>query len=133
MASRPSWAVTSLIPHNTLFSMKKKTKTFFTKYYLKHWTDAVLKLKEQEPLLALCAAYWKAKHVLNTILTGSSKSNQKASMRREDASDLDNPAVPPPTPSPKTNASSSKHHLSNPSPSKLKKKKKVVKEKGAKD
>ena len=37
------------ILHDTLFSMKK-TKTFFTKYYLKHWTDMVLKLEEQEPL-----------------------------------------------------------------------------------
>jgi len=123
----------SLFLHDTPFSTKKKTKTFFTKYYLKHWTDTVLKLEEQEPLLALCAAHWKAKHILNTILTGSSKSNQKASARREDASDLDDPAVPPPTPCLKTNASSSKCCLSNPSPSKPKKKKKVGKEKGAKD
>jgi hypothetical protein len=121
------------LPRDTPFSTKKKTKTFFTKYYLKHWTDAVLKLEEQEPLLALCAAHWKAEHVLNIILTGSSESNPQASTRREDVSDLDDPAVPPPTPSPKTNASSSKRRLSNPSPSKLKKKKRVGKEKGVKD
>jgi hypothetical protein len=83
--------------------------------------------------LALCAAHWKAEHVLNTILTGSFESNQKASGRREDASDLDDPAIPPPTPSLKANASSSKRCLSNPSPSKPKKKKKVGKEKGAMD
>jgi hypothetical protein len=84
------------LPCDTPFSTKKKTKTFFTKYYLKHWTDAVLKLEEQEPLLALCAAHWKAEHILNIILTGSSESNPQASTRREDVSDLDDPAVPHP-------------------------------------
>jgi len=121
------------IPRNTPISMKKKTKTYFTRYYLKQWNDAVLKLEEQEPLLALCAAHWKAEHVLNTILTGTSESNQKASTRRDDASDLEDPAVPPPTSPSKTNTSSSKRRLSNPSPSKPKKKKKTGKEKGAKD
>jgi len=121
------------IPCNTPISMKKKTKTYFTRYYLKQWNNAVLKLKEQEPLLALCAAHWKAKHVLNTILTGTSESNQKASTRRDDASDLEDPAIPLPTLPSKTNTSSSKRCLSNPSPSKPKKKKKTGKEKGTKD
>lgn len=123
------------IPRNTPLSMKKKTKTFFTRYYLKQWNDAVLKLEEHEPLLALCAAHWKAEHVLNTILTGTSESNQKASTRRDDASDLEDPAVSPPASPSKTNTSSSKRRLSNPSPSKPKKKKKTGKEKvtGTKD
>ena len=121
------------IPCNTPISMKKKTKTYFTRYYLKQWNDMVLKLKEQEPLLALCAAHWKAKHILNTILTGTSESNQKASTRRDDTSDLEDPAVPLPALPSKTNTSSSKRCLSNPSPSKPKKKKKTGKEKGTKD
>jgi len=120
------------IPCNTPISMKKKTKTYFTRYYLKQWNDAVLKLEEQEPLLALCAAHWKAEHVLNTILTGTSESNQKASMRRDDTSDLEDTAIPPPTSPSKTNTSSSKRRLLNPSLSKPKKKK-TGKEKGAKD
>jgi len=117
---------------NTPFSMKRKTKTFFNRYYLKQWTDTVLKLEEQEHLLALCAAHWKAEHVLNTILTGTSESNQKASMRRDNTSNLDNPAISLPTPSSKTNTSSSKCRLSNPSPTKPKKKK-TGKEKGTKN
>jgi len=121
------------IPHNTPISMKKKTKTYFTRYYVKQWNDAVLKLEEQEPLLALYAAHWKAEHVLNTILTGTSESNQKASTRRDNASDLEDPAVPLPASPSKTNTSSSKHRLLNPSLSKPKEKKKTGKEKGAKD
>ncbi|EDQ98530.1 uncharacterized protein LACBIDRAFT_335876 [Laccaria bicolor S238N-H82] len=120
------------IPRDTPILMKKKTKTFFTKYHLKQWTDTVHKLKEQEPLLALCAAHWKAEHVLNTILTGITESNQNATMRRDNASDLDDPAVSLPNPSSKTNTSSSKHRLSNPSPTKPKKKKKTGKEKDIK-
>ena len=88
--------------------MKKKTKTYFTRYYLKQWNNVVLKLEEQEPLLALCAAHWKAEHVLNTILTGTSESNQKASMRRDNASNLEDPAIPLPTSPSKMNTSSSK-------------------------
>ena len=95
-----------LIPHNTPLSMKKKMKTFFTKYYFKHWTDTVLKLEEQEPLLTLCATQWKAEHVLNTILTGAS--DQKASASKKDASDLDDPAISLPAPSLMTNPSGSK-------------------------
>ena len=98
------------IPRGTPLSMKKKTKTFFTKYFFKHWTDAVLRLEEQEPLLTLCAAHWKAEHVLNTILTGAS-----------------------PAPSLMTNPSGSKRRLLNLSPSKAKKKKKTGKERGTKD
>ena len=108
------------IPCNTPILMKKKTKTYFTRYYLKQWNNTVLKLEEQEPLLALCAAHWKAEHVLNTILTGTSESNQKASTRRDDASNLEDPAVPLPASPSKMNTSSSKCCLSNPSLSKPK-------------
>ena len=119
------------IPRDVPLSMKKKTKTFFTKYHFKHWTDAVLKLEEQEPLLTLCATHWKAEHILNAILTGAS--DQKASMSKEDTSDLDDPAISLPTPSLMTNPSGSKRCLSNLSPTKPKKKKKTGKERGAKD
>jgi len=66
-------------------------------------------------------------------LTGTSESNQKASTRRDDASNLEDPAVPLPALPSKMNTSSSKCCLSNPSLSKPKKKKKTGKEKGAKD
>jgi len=60
--------------------------------------------------------------------------NQKASMRRDNASNLEDPAIPlPASPSKRNTSSSSKCHLSNPSLSKPKKKKKTGKEKGAKD
>ena len=111
--------------------MKKKTKTFFIKYRFKHWTDTVLKLEEQEPLLTLCATHWKAEHVLNTILTGAS--DQKASASKKDASDVDDPAISLPTPSSMTNPSGSKRRLLNLSPTKPKKKKKTGKERGTKD
>ena len=109
----------------------EEDKKNFTKYHFKHWTDVVLKLKEQEPLLTLCATHWKAENVLKPILTGAS--DQKVSMSEEDASDLDDPAVSLPTPSSMTNPSGSKCWLSNPSPTKPKKKKKPGKESGAKD
>ena len=91
------------IPCSTPLSMKKKKKTFFTKYYFNHWTNVVLKLEEQEPLLTLCAVHWKAEHILNTILTGAL--DQKASASKENASNLDNPAVSLHTPSLMTNPS----------------------------
>ena len=55
-------------------------------------------------------------------------------MRRDNASNLEDPAIPlPASPSKRNTSSSSKCHLSNPSLSKPKKKKKTGKEKGAKD
>jgi hypothetical protein len=59
-----------------------KTKTFFRTYYYKEWEAALFKMESMQPLLALCAAHWKADHVLgNTLLVKSAK----------DSSDSDEP------------------------------------------
>lgn len=47
---------------------EKKTKTYFRSYYRKEWSAAIEKMESQQPLLALCAAHWKAEHVLGSTL-----------------------------------------------------------------
>jgi hypothetical protein len=48
---------------------QKKTKIYFRSFYQTEWEAAIQKMESQQPLLALCAAHWKADHVLgNTLL-----------------------------------------------------------------
>ena len=48
---------------------QKKTKMYFRTFFHKEWANAITKMESQQPLLALCAAHWKADHVLgNTLL-----------------------------------------------------------------
>ena len=43
---------------------QKKTKIYFQSFYRTEWEAAIQKMESQQPLLALCAAHWKADHVL---------------------------------------------------------------------
>ena len=54
---------------------RPKTKTYYRSFFLKDWDTALEKMEQHQPLLALCAAHWKADHVLgNTLLAKSSAS-----------------------------------------------------------
>jgi hypothetical protein len=48
---------------------KTKTKTYYKKYFLQNFKDVLDKLEAQEPLLTLCAARWKAEHIIANCLT----------------------------------------------------------------
>ena len=83
-----------LKPHN--FPKGKKLTTFFQANHQQEWTNAILQLEKQQPLLALCTDHWKAKHILQSVLQnkkdghdndmddddGSSKSESKQSSKR---------------------------------------------------
>lgn len=47
---------------------QKKTKTYFRSFHRKEWDAAIEKMESHQPLLALCAAHWKADHVLGSTL-----------------------------------------------------------------
>lgn len=50
---------------------QSKTKKYFKAWHREEWYTAVSKLETQQPILALCAAHWKADHVLgNTLAAG---------------------------------------------------------------
>ena len=48
---------------------KTKTRTYYKKYFLQNYKDILDKLETQEPILALCAARWKAEHIIANCLT----------------------------------------------------------------
>ena len=54
-----------LLPHNIPkhFCLVQ----FFHINHLQAWTNAILQLEKQHPLIALCAEHWKAKHILQSI------------------------------------------------------------------
>ena len=55
-----------LKPHN--FPKGKKLTHYFQTNHQQEWTNAILQLEKQQPLLALCADHWKAKHILQSVL-----------------------------------------------------------------
>jgi hypothetical protein len=56
-------------PADPAARMKTKTKTYYKKYFLPNFRDVLDKLEAQEPLLTLCAARWKAEHIVGNCLT----------------------------------------------------------------
>jgi len=59
---------------------RPKTKTYFRTFFSKDWDAALEKMEQHQPLLALCAAHWKADHVLgNTLLVKLSSSTDDES------------------------------------------------------
>jgi hypothetical protein len=70
---------------------RPKTKTFFRSYYPKEWFAALNKMERLQPLLVLCAAQWKADHVLgNSLLTKSSNMSGKGVIDTSDDNDSNN-------------------------------------------
>ena len=58
-----------------------RTKTYYKKNHIKAWWVAIQQLEERQPLLRLCAANWKADHVLGIILQAR-VSEAKQQLRR---------------------------------------------------
>jgi hypothetical protein len=56
-------------PADPAAKMMTKTRKYYKKYFLQNFKDVLDKLEAQEPLLALCAARWKAEHILANCLT----------------------------------------------------------------
>ncbi|KAF8870850.1 hypothetical protein BD779DRAFT_1454814, partial [Infundibulicybe gibba] len=65
----------------------KKTKTYYKNNFPKQWYAAISTLERLEPNVALCAAHWKAEHVLsNTLNAMVQKQDRKATNARKTSS-----------------------------------------------
>ncbi|KAJ3486923.1 hypothetical protein NLJ89_g11764 [Agrocybe chaxingu] len=56
------------LPADPAAAARSKTKTYFQKYYPQQWAEALTGLEEREPVVGLCAANWKADHLLGNCL-----------------------------------------------------------------
>lgn len=74
-------------PSDPAARSRTKTKTYYQKYYPKSWSEAVDKLEESQPLVALCASHWKADHLIGNCLQAivdEAKKREGADERVED-------------------------------------------------
>jgi len=71
-------------PADPAARVKTKTKTYYKKYFLQNFKDVLDKLEAQEPLLTLCAARWKAEHIIANCLTAL-VDTEKAAKRKDAA------------------------------------------------
>jgi hypothetical protein len=63
---------------------RAKTKTYRT-YFPREWDAALAKMERPQPLLSLCAAHWKADHVLgNALLSKAPRSSKDHSSDDDD-------------------------------------------------
>ncbi|KAF8871298.1 hypothetical protein BD779DRAFT_1680501 [Infundibulicybe gibba] len=65
-----------------------KTKKYFKNYHVRQWYAAVIALEKAEPIVAHCAAHWKAEHILGGCLLSAldrSKSTIPRKRRRKKA------------------------------------------------
>jgi len=67
----------------------RRTKIYFRTQYPTQYEAALEKLEEQQPLLALCAAHWKADHVIGSSLIS-------AGSKKEFSEDEDSDTLPVP-------------------------------------
>ncbi len=80
-------------PTDPLAKTKTKGKTYYSRFFPQIWNDVLSKLEQNEPLLRLCAAHWKADHIigncLQAIVEENRKNKKKASAQstHNDASD----------------------------------------------
>lgn len=56
---------------------RSKTKTYYAKYFPQIWSDVLEKLERQEPLVRLCAAHWKADHIIGNCLQAIIEDDRK--------------------------------------------------------
>jgi hypothetical protein len=84
-----------------------RTKTYFRTWYPREWKAALEEMEAQQPLLALCAAHWKADHILGSTLLVSTRTDP------DDDSEINSDQE----------IAGKKHKLSEPPPQKIKKKK----------
>jgi hypothetical protein len=64
---------------------RAKTKSYFRTFHPIEWANALNKMEQQQPLLALCSGQWKADHVLgNTLLVKSTSKLADVSLPLED-------------------------------------------------
>jgi hypothetical protein len=60
-----------------------RTKSYFRMFHPIEWANALNKMEQQQPLLALCSGQWKADHVLgNTLLVKSTSRLADVSLPR---------------------------------------------------
>jgi hypothetical protein len=78
------------LPRDRRAKGHKKTKTYFRTFHRMQWDAAIEKMESQQPLLALCAAHWKADHVLgNTLLVPVTVSTRDWDDTDNDGDELD--------------------------------------------
>ena len=74
-------------PADPAAKLMTKTRRYYKKYFLQNFKDVLDKLEAQEPLLTLCAAHWKAEHIVANCLTAIVDA-EKAAKKKDTAGDL---------------------------------------------
>jgi len=81
---------------------RKKTRTYFRSYFPEEWQAAVDKMERLQPILALCAAHWKAEHVLGDVLlrANNNKTEEGSNNIRNDSGNIQDDSDVEPSMSP---------------------------------
>lgn len=66
------------LPIPTQHATTRRTISYFSKYHFQELENALVKLEQLQPLLALCAGHWKASHMLANSLTSAATSSQSS-------------------------------------------------------
>lgn len=86
------------VPTNSVARKGERTKTWYKTHYPIEWNAAIMQMEAQQPLLALCAAHWKADQILGmqilTMLDASKKKKHKK--KKNDLPDSDSDSDDPP-------------------------------------
>lgn len=59
---------------------KSRTMRFYKQHMVRDWKQAIADAEEQQVLLTLCAAHWKAEHILGAALRASSARDNRKSL-----------------------------------------------------
>lgn len=72
---------------------RSKTKQLFKSFFNAEWNEALTQLEQMQPLLRLCAAHWKADHVLgNTLVSMTSAQSSTRTSTKRHAQEIQTPA-----------------------------------------
>ena len=66
-------------PRAALYVSTPRTKTFFVKWFLDEFNQAVLDLEAQKTILRLCSAHWKAEAMITLVLQNQNEGSGRAS------------------------------------------------------
>jgi len=75
-------AKTAIGLHLRKLKVDQPSKKYFRIHHTKEWNNAIAFLEVTRPLVGLCAAHWKAEHVLNTVLTWERTSMKRAAEKK---------------------------------------------------
>ncbi|GBE88094.1 hypothetical protein SCP_1203230 [Sparassis crispa] len=80
-------------PRNRRYRNIKRTKKVFKAAYPREWEAAMLKMKKQQPLLALCSDHWKAEYIIGPMLLQQHKPDSELDNDDDDISHISTSAT----------------------------------------